>query len=174
MSAASPATGAESKPERRSARRGQRKQAPETEIEVNLEHGRWRHFGWMLFGIVGGALLIWQLGVVGKWVGVGLLVVAVLNLRRFVMTLVHEAGRIEVGDQVSLPRGLCKASPLVLPIEEVRHAFFLRRAVPWTRAGPVLIIEAGEHILGYPRDWFASDSDQRRVAMVVNRRLGRL
>jgi len=30
-------------------------------------------------------------------------------------------------------------------MDEVEHAFFLRRAVPWTRAGPVLVIEAGRH-----------------------------
>ena len=71
-------------------------------------------------------------------------------------------------DYVELPLGLCKGDPSKFVFGDIKHAFFLRRAVPWLRAGPVLIVEAGSQIFSYPRDWFASDSDQQRVAMAIN------
>jgi hypothetical protein len=36
-----------------------------------------------------------------------------------------------------------------------------------------LVIETSDERFVYPRDWFASDSDQRRVAHALGRRLGR-
>lgn len=142
---------------------------------MTLEHGRWRHFGWVVVGLLGGGFLVWKLGAVGRWVGVGLILLAALNAYRFVRTLLRRPGTIDVGDDaVTLPQALCHKDSYQLPYEKVRHAFFLRRAVPWTRTGPILIIETDDQVFTYPRDWFASDSDQRRVALAINRRLGRL
>jgi hypothetical protein len=142
---------------------------------VLLEHGRWRHFGWVVFGTAVGVLLLWKLGVVGKAIGVVLLATAALHVYRFIRTLLHPAGRIELGDDtVLLPDGLCRKDAHAVPYDQVRHAFFLRRAVPWSHTGPVLIVETAEQVFIYPRDWFSSDSDQRRVALALNRRLGRL
>ena len=173
MSAPSPATGAEAaaRHERSAARRG----AGESTFQVSLEHGRWRHFGWIVFGAAVGALLLWKLGVVGKAVGVVLVGMSALHVYRFVRTLLHPAGRIEIGDDsVLLPDGLCREAAPPVPYDQVRHAFFLRRAVPWSHTGPVLVVETAAQIFIYPRDWFSSDSDQRRVALALNRRLGRV
>jgi hypothetical protein len=146
----------------------------ETSVEVKLEHARWRHAGWVGLGIVLGAVLVWKLGTVGKGVGVLLIGVGLYNVRAFVLTIIHSPGTIRIdGDQAELPRGLCRGVPVTVPISLIRHAFFLRRAVPWTRSGPLLVIETADRVFTYPREWFASDSDQRRVAVLLNRRLGR-
>jgi hypothetical protein len=157
-----------------SARKGAR--AGESgDLQVTLEHGRWRHFGWVVVGLLGGAFLLWKLGAVGKGAGVLLLGLAALNVFRFVRTLVRAPGVIDVReDAVRLPQALCHKDSHELPFDQIRHAFFLRRAVPWTRTGPILVIETAGRVFTYPRDWFASDSDQRRVALAINRRLGRL
>jgi hypothetical protein len=147
----------------------------QTTVDIELAHARWRHFMWMVVGAVAGSLLIWKLGTVARWVGGLLIFVGLLNLRGFAMTLLHGAGRIIVGeDEVVLPRGLCRGAPATFPIAAVRHAYFLRRAVPWTRTGPLLIIETDQRVFAYPRDWFATDADQQQVAAVLNHRLGRL
>jgi len=185
VSTASSATSAERKQANETTSEGagksgstkKRKRARDADrsIAISLEHGRWRHFGWMLFGVIGGGVLIWKVGAVGKGVGVLLLIIAAINLRSFIQTLLHAAGDIKVSEtEVELPLGLCRGAPSKFRFADIKHAFFLRRAVPWTRAGPVLIIEAADEIFSYPRDWFASDSDQQRVAMAINRRLGRL
>jgi hypothetical protein len=169
VSAASPATGAEADGARSRTRR-----AADGPVAVRLEHGRWRHLGWAVFGAVLGSLLVWKLGVLGKVVGVVLVAFAVRAGYRFARTLLHEAGRIEVGDEaVVLPAGLCRGAAQRFPLAEVRHAFFLRRAAPWTRAAPVLVIEAGDQSFTYPRDWFAAESDQRRIAHAILRHLGK-
>lgn len=172
MSAPQPATGAVT--ERGGGRRGARASS-DSDLRVTLEHGRWRHFGWVVVGLLGGAFLVWKLGAVGRWVGFAALAWAALNVFRFARTLLRDAGTIDVGDDgVTLPQALCHKDSHEVPYARLRHAFFLRRAVPWTRTGPILIIETDERVFTYPRDWFASDSDQRRVALAINRRLGRL
>jgi len=142
--------------------------------QVLLEHARWRALSWAAIGLALGVLLLIKLGTVGQIVGVVLCLAALLPVHSFVMTLLHAPGNLRVGaEDVTLPRGLCKASPLTLPVTEVQHAYFLRRAVPWTRTGPLLIVETDHGVFQYPRDWFATDSDQRRVAAALNQRLGR-
>jgi hypothetical protein len=158
----------------KSTRKGRSKERADGEVTAALEHARWRHFGWGLFGLVIGVLFVIVLGMVGKVIGVVLLIVAALAARNFAKTLMHAPGTIRVGsDSLVVPAGLCVGVEQEYPYEKVRHAFFLRRAVPWTRAGPVLVIEAGESAYSYPRDWFASESDQKRIVEAINRRLGR-
>ena len=41
--------------------------------------------------------------------------------------------------------------------------YFLRRSVPWNRSAPVLVVELGPKAMAFPRDWFASEADQRRI-----------
>jgi hypothetical protein len=133
-------------------------------LEIGLEHTRWRHFGWAVFGLVAGALLIWRMGTVAQWLGVGLLGLGAWASWNFARTLLFEAGAIIVdGRRVVLPRGVCRGRPHEVDRSAVAHAYLLRRAVPWTRAAPVLVIEAGEHAYAFPRDWFATEADQRRV-----------
>jgi hypothetical protein len=150
---------------------GQRSRG-EDELRVAFEHGRWRHFGWLLAGTAGGAFLVWKLGTVGKGVGLLLILIGLINAIRFARTLMQPAGVIEVDDEaVELPEGLCRKDVHRVPFAGIRHVFFLRRSVPWTLTGPVLVIETDERVYRYPRDWFASDSDQRRVAHAIHRRL---
>lgn len=132
---------------------------------------RYRHLSWLGFGVVTGALLIWKLGTVGQWLGVGLIAIGLVAGYAFVRTLLFEAGTIRVsGGGVELPRGLCKGEPATFPLDQVRHAYMLRRAVPWTRAAPVLVIEAGGKAFTYPRDWFATEADQRRIVRELHQR----
>ncbi len=176
MSEASPATGAETKArDRPLARRKRRVAAAAGPTAVDLEHARMRHLTWCAVGVLLGGVLLLKLGIVGKLIGIALLVLGAIAGRAFVMTLLHSAGRIEVNeDDVTLPRGLCHAKAETLPVSDLRHAYFLRRAVPWTRSGPLLVVETSQGVFSYPRDWFATDSDQRRIAMALNHRLGRL
>lgn len=157
------------------ADRAPRRSASTSTFQVALEDGRSRHLTWIAIGLVGGSLLLYMFGAVGKGIGVILIAVAALHVYRFARTLLHSAGRIELGEQaIVLPEGLCQPTAHTVPYDQVRHAFFLRRAVPWARTGPLLVIETSERTFVYPRDWFSSDSDQRRIALELNRRLGRL
>jgi hypothetical protein len=174
VSAASPATGAERDVTRDDKGRAGRRPGPELPFEVKLEHARWKHFGWAVAGLLLGGVLVWKLGIVGKGLGVTLLVAALLAARAFAMTLMNEPGTIRVSaGSVHLPRGLCRGAGVDTPIGDVKHVFFLRRAVPWMRTGPVLVVETAGQAFLFPRDWFGSESDQRRIATALNRQLGR-
>jgi hypothetical protein len=125
---------------------------------------RWRHFLWAVFGLAAGGFLVWKLGAVGKGVGVVLVLAGVWATWSFLRTLLFPAGTIVLdGRRLVLPRGLCSRGTVDLSLDDVRHAYFLRRAVPWTRAAPVLVIETEKEALLYPRDWFATEADQRRI-----------
>ncbi len=140
-----------------------------------MVHARRSHISWMLACLALGLLLLWKLAIIGKIVGVLLLVISAVSGFRFVRTLLNEPGTIRVDrDAVALPVGLCRGRSLDLSVDDLKHAFFLRRAVPWNRAGPILVVEAGDEVLTYPRDWFASDAEQRRVLEALNQRLGRM
>src|SRR5262245_26844737 len=103
-------------------------------LEIGLEHTRWRHFAWAVFGLIGGALLIWRMGTVAQWLGVILIGLGVAASWSFARTLIFEAGAIVVdGRRVLLPRGVCRGRPVEVERAKVAHAYLLRRAVPWTR-----------------------------------------
>ena len=189
MSVSSPATGTETDAAKRDApdaprggkegrgaaarERGREATGRET-LEIHLEHARWRHFGWMVFGLVSGVLLVWIFGVVAKVIGVVLLLIALLAGYGFARTLLYTPGRIVIGDgALLLPAGLCRGIEHRFALGDVRHAFFLRRAVPWTRASPILVVEVGDRAFSYPRDWFVTERQQRRVADAINLHLGR-
>ncbi len=140
-------------------------------LTIGLEHMRFRHLSWTGIGIVVGALLIWKLGTVAQWAGVGLIGFGLWAGYNFARTLLYPAGTIIVDEAgVELPRGLCKGEPSKFKLGEVAHAYLLRRAVPWTRAAPVLVVEAGGKAFSYPRDWFLTEADQRRVVRELHAR----
>jgi hypothetical protein len=140
-------------------------------LAIGLEHQRFKHLSWMGVGIVAGVLLVWKLGTVAQWVGVGLILAGCFAGYAFARTLLFPAGTIVVDDGgVELPRGLCKGEPAKLALSQVEHAYLLRRAVPWTRAAPVLVVEAGGRPYTYPRDWFLTEADQRRVVRELHAR----
>ena len=123
-----------------------------------------------MFGLAFGGLLVWKLGTVGVWVGVLLMVYGVFNAWELVQTFLHKPGTIVVNDkQVILPRGLCMPRPITITPSDVTAVYFLRRSVPWNRSAPVLVIEVGDKALAFPRDWFASEADQRHVVHALLR-----
>ncbi len=143
-------------------------------VAIQLEHGRSRHLGWLGIGVAGGVILLLFLGAVGKVIGLLLLLMALASGVSVLRTLRHEAGTIRIAaDHAELPAGLCRGEIVKVPLAELKHAYMLRRALPLSRAGPVLAVETERGSFAYPRDWFASESDQRRVEMAINRRLTR-
>jgi hypothetical protein len=141
-------------------------------VHIELEASRRRPALWTVGGILGGAFLVSKFGTVGVWVGIVLMVVGAFRAWELVQSFLHPPGTISVTeDTVSLPRGLRMPKPLTLAPNEVTAAYFLRRSVPWNRAAPVLIIEIGPRALAFPRDWFASEADQRRVIHALLRGL---
>ncbi len=143
-------------------------------IAITLLHGRGRHLGWVLFGGIAGGALLWRFGTLGQGIGLLLLLIAAQQGYRLAKTLLRAPGTFRVnGEDVTLPTGLCSGQELSLTRAWVAHAYFLRRSVPWTQAGPLLIVEAKGAAYSFPRDWFASDSEQRRVEMALNRGLDR-
>jgi hypothetical protein len=146
-------------------------QARPTQIE--LEVSRQRAAGWTIFGLIVGVLLIHGLGTVGVWVGIALVASGVYHAWQLVQTILHPPGTISVSEtQVVLPRGLCLPRPVVVAPRDITAIYFLRRSVPWNRAAPVLIVELGERAMAFPRDWFASEADQRHVIHAVLRAKG--
>jgi hypothetical protein len=144
-------------------------------LVVQLYHARWRHFAWMV--VLGGLgiLLFASLGAFGRLAGLVLLAAAIPSGLEFVRTLAHDAGTIGVSSQgVALPPRLCAGTIAELSFRDVKHAYFLRRMLPWMTTGPLLVVETARGTFAYPRDWFASESDQRRVVSTINRRLARL
>jgi hypothetical protein len=80
------------------------------------------------------------------------------------MSYVHPPGKFIISEhKVSVPRGVHRPRPLELEPSAITATYFLRRSVPWNRSAPVLIVELGERALAFPRDWFASETDQRHV-----------
>jgi len=133
-------------------------------VEIELEVSRQRHISWAVFGTLIGILLIWKLGTVGQWAGVVVIVLGLYHAYQLAQTFLHAPGTIVVTDrQVTLPRGLCMSKPIVVEPQAVTAVYFLRRSVPWNRSAPVLVVELGERAIAFPRDWFASEADQRHV-----------
>ncbi len=144
-------------------------------VEVSLEVSRQRPVGWTIFGLIFGALLVWKLGTVGKWVGVVLMAMGAFYGWQLAQTFMHPPGTIKVTDtEVTLPRGLCMPRPLQVKPSEVTAVYFLRRSVPWNRSAPVLVVELGTKALAYPRDWFSSEADQRHIVHALLRGRGGL
>jgi hypothetical protein len=158
---------AKSEPEKA---RGDRPRATTGRIEIELEVSRRRSTAWTICGLIIGGLLIWKLGTVGVWGGVALVATGAYHAWNLMQTFLYPPGTIIVSDrEVSLPRGLCMPRPVVAKPQDVTAVYFLRRSVPWNRAAPVLIIELGAKAMAFPRDWFASEADQRHVVHALLR-----
>jgi hypothetical protein len=120
--------------------------------------------GWSAFGILFGTLLILKLGTVGVWIGIGLVIFGVYRAWKVVETYLNPPGTIKITDsEVVLPRGLSTSRPHTVKPSEVTAVYFLRRSVPWNNSSPVLVVELGDRAIAYPRDWFASEADQRHI-----------
>lgn len=162
MTASPPAASKDSDKARERARRGT--------LEIELEVSRQRSAGWTVFGLVLGSLLIWKLGTVGVWAGILLVLTGAYHAWNLLQTYRHPPGTVIVSElEVSLPRGVCVPDPVVVKPEDITAVYFLRRSVPWNRAAPVLIIELGPRAMAFPRDWFASEADQRHIVHALLR-----
>ena len=165
MSESSPAGGAAERSDGEPAAPERAGTAPRSEpVSIELETSRQRVISWTFFGIAFGALLVWKLGTVAVWAGWILIAIGLVRAVQLVLSFVYPAGTIVVSpERVELPLGLHRAKPLTVKPAEVTAVYFLRRSVPWNRAAPVLVVELGPRALLYPRDWFASEADQRHV-----------
>lgn len=133
-------------------------------VEIALQHARSHHLRWLVLGLGLGALCVTKLGTLGQGVGIILLALGAWAGFRVVQTLRHPPGTIIVdGDHVVLPRGLCQGDPIETTRGAVTASYLLRKAVAWHQAAPVLVVETGDRVLAYPRDWFAGEADQRRI-----------
>lgn len=137
---------------------------PDEPVVVALMPLPGKSHAWAAFCIVFGALLIAKLATVAQWIGAVLVGLGVLLAVRSVLGLVFPAGVLRVdADAVSLPRGRNRPGPVRVPRSAVTAAYLLRHATPWMHTAPVLVVEAAGRAYLYPRDYFASESDQRRV-----------
>lgn len=137
-------------------------------VAVELEPARERMGAWAFFGTILGAVMVWKLGTVAVWVGVVLIAIGLVRAFQLVRSFLVPAGAIEVStDRVALPLGPYKRKKLVVKPAEVSAVYFLRRSIPWNHAAPVLVVEVGPRALLYPRDWFATEADQRRVVSAL-------
>jgi hypothetical protein len=133
-------------------------------VAIELQVSRQRALGWAVFGTIAGVLFILKLGTVGVWGGYLLIAIGLYRAFQLVQSYRNPAGTIRVSaSEVSLPRGLHIGKPVVVPPAEVTAVYFLRRSVPWNRHAPVLVVEIGKRALAFPRDWFASETEQRQV-----------
>ncbi len=168
--AAGPGPARPHKPAKSDKPRGDKPRTSAGGIEIELEVSRQRSTAWTIFGLIVGSLLIWKLGTVGVWGGVALVATGAYHAWNLIQTFLHPPGTVIVSDrQVSLPRGLCMPRPVVVTPKDITAVYFLRRSVPWNHAAPVLIIELGARAMAFPRDWFASEADQRHVVHALLR-----
>ncbi len=102
------------------------------------------------------------------WAGYVLIAIALFRAYQLVMSFLNPPGTIIVSnDKVVLPRGLHRGKPIEVTPSAVTAAYFLRRSVPWNRASPVLVIELGDKAMAFPRDWFATEADQRNIVSAL-------
>jgi hypothetical protein len=137
-------------------------------VKVYLLSDRGRRAAWMIGGTVIGGLFLWKFGTVAAAGGALLVALGLYHTWFFIQSMLHEAGTVSVdAHQAVLPTGLCRPQPEPIPAAKIGAAYFLRRAVPWNRSAPVLVIEVEGRAYLYPRDWFASEADQRRIMHAV-------
>jgi nucleoid DNA-binding protein len=89
-------------------------------VSVELAHARGSHLRWVLIGGGLGIACVLALGTLGKALGVVLLLLAAWAAFKLAMTFRHPPGTIVVdGDDVTLPRGLCRGEPNKLARKDV-------------------------------------------------------
>lgn len=142
-------------------------------MQIELEVTRQRMAAWAVLGVIGGILLVLKLGTVAVWAGWAVIAIGIFRAFQLVQTFRYPAGTIVVSaDKVSLPRGLHRPRPVEVAPSDVTAVYFLRRSVPWNRSAPVLIVELGDRAMVFPRDWFASEADQRHVVHALLQQRG--
>ncbi|RMH40811.1 MAG: hypothetical protein D6689_12645 [Deltaproteobacteria bacterium] len=139
-----------------------------------LVFARLRAFAGGAVGLAIGVLLVWRFGAVGKVIGAAIAAWSAFVVRAGILSLAHPPAAIGIGDgAVELPKTPYRPAPVKVELDDVRHVYLLRRAVPWSQTGPLLVIETAQGDFAYPRDWFDSESAQARVAELIHDRIGR-
>ena len=152
-----------------------RERERETTLELELAGSRYKHLLWAIVGLGVGLAVALHMGSIGWAIGGLVAAGGASSAWAFVRTLLHTPGTIAVRDDVIvLPVGVSSGKEASLPPAELRHAYVLRRALPWNQSTPVLVVETKRGVYEFPREWFGGESDQRRVAAALNRRLGRI
>ena len=143
--------------------------------EIELEVSRQRTIAWAIGGTIGGVLMILKLGTVGVWAGYAVLAWGIVRAVQLALTIIYPPGTIKVSPtEVVLPRSVHRPHPLHVAPKDVTAVYFLRRSVPWNKSSPVLVIELGDKAMAFPRDWFASEADQRHVVHALLAQRGKL
>ncbi|MEZ4359643.1 MAG: hypothetical protein R3B48_05635 [Kofleriaceae bacterium] len=159
-SARSPADGAS--PEDVPAPRAKASNKAES-VTVYLASDRQRRATWVAFGLLG-AILLWKLGTVAAVAGIALVAAGLYQGWFLLRSFRYRPGAVIVEPgHVVLPRGLSEPTPPRTEASALVAVYFLRYHVPWHRAAPVLVVETRDRAFLYPRDWFASEADQRRL-----------
>jgi len=141
-------------------------------LEISLRPARGKHVGWALIGLLIGFLFLFAVGG-GAGVGFGLAagVWGAYHVYRIALFTFGRRQVVRIDDErAELPRGPVGDKVTSIAPGEIKHAFFLRRSVPLFQASPVLVVEVGDEALTFPRDWFASEGDQERVAAAIRAR----
>jgi len=149
----------------------------ETTLEIELDGARKKHLLWAVVGVALGIAVALYMGssYIGWVIGAFVFFGGVKAGWAFGKTLLHPPGTIVLDeDAIVLPEGISTGASAKLLPNEVRNAYVLRRALPWSQSGPLLVVETRRGTFEFPREWFAGDGDQRRVAAALNRRLGRI
>jgi hypothetical protein len=133
-------------------------------LDVSLVVDRHRHATWSLMGLGLGALLMIMMGPVAQGIGAVLAFIGAVNSILWLRLLRGTPGAFTLhGDQLSLPLGLLTDKTSRASLSAVSAVYLLRRAVRWNWTAPVLVIEVGDKSFVYPRSWFGSERDQRRI-----------
>jgi len=182
----------EAAPSEKTADEAEELAAPKLPYSVALLHQRWRHGLQAVLLVPLPIYLVWinlpdpsagparpaAVPGYGFW---ALLIACLIGLLfggravfRLVRSFLRAPGTIVVREgELELPPHLDASGPVKLGADDLRHIYFLRRALPTTTSGPVLVIETVRGVFQYPRDWFEHDVDQRRVALALQRMVPR-
>lgn len=144
-------------------------------LAVELAPARWRHATWGLVLTLLGLFLAARVGGTTPLIaGVLVLGVAAHHAWQFVRSFLRAAGGISLDGDTLVVSPRQHAEALRLALSEIRSAYVLRRRAPLAVSSPVLVLETARGTFEYPRDWFVTDGDQRRVAAAVGRAIGYL
>lgn len=141
-------------------------------VELEFCPARGKHVGWLAVALLLGALFVFGLGGFGTLVGGALLLWGGYHGYQLANKTLRTPQVIRISKkEVRLPRHAFGDDAILAAADEVKHAFFLRRAVPLFHAPPVLVVDLGDETILYPRDWFPSDGDQERCAAALRANL---